>query len=163
MYIGNRQGINTEFLMVHNWAGIHSFNGTFQKPEFSYKINQFWLDLDQNEILNNIASYNDPRRELLFFNIPILNMVLVGNYKNGLDPGKVRWTKWTYPITPDAITLFGFDYKFLISTVGTTTTPDPTGLYKDHNQYHDLIFIADSAVGSYKIPDPFVVLFPLGD
>jgi hypothetical protein len=122
MFVANRQGINVEFLMVHNYSGVYQFNGTFAKPEMTYKIMDLWLgytDIDHGqEVARKCQFYNDPIRQRFFINIPSENTVLFGDYANGMTPEKIRWATWTYNTEPTTITIFGRENNFLIGSIG---------------------------------------------
>jgi hypothetical protein len=118
MFVDTRQGTNVEFIAVHNYSGIFIFNGTFQKPELSYKIMDLWLSYDLQEKARKCQFYNDALTQRIFINIPSELTILMGNYANGLTPEKIRWATRIYDITPDTITLIGKDNKLIIGSTG---------------------------------------------
>lgn len=108
-------GINTESIIILNDQGVHVFTGTFNKPELSYKITDFWKTLNKSNLRNGaIHSFTDATNQLIYINIPQFNMVLIADYANGLTADKVRWSKWTFASAPNTISLFGKDNKLYI-------------------------------------------------
>jgi hypothetical protein len=115
-YIDTRQGMSSEFLLLENYSGIFQFDGTFKRPELSFKIKDLWLSFTQNTVARKIEFYNDVLRQMIFLNIPDDMMILMGDYANGMTPETIRWAKWTYEVEPNTITLFDKDEQLLIGT-----------------------------------------------
>jgi len=121
VFIDTRQGMSSEFLLLENYSGIFMFNGTFQRPELSYKIKDLWLSFSQDEVARKIQFYDDVLHQILYLNIPSELMILIGDYANSMTPDKIRWAKWIYTIEPNTITLFDKDNKLLIGSTGAPT------------------------------------------
>jgi hypothetical protein len=108
-------GINTEALVVFSDGGIYIFNGLFNQPELSYKIRDYWIVLNKNDLRNGrIHAYTDSTNKLIYFCIPDLSTILVCDYSEGLTFENVRWSKWTFDATPETITLIDKDYTLYI-------------------------------------------------
>jgi len=127
IYIDTRQGVNSEFLVVENYSGIFMFNGTFQRPELSYKIKDLWVGstgggsgFSQVEIARSTEIYNDVLNQIIYLNFPSLFLILIGDYANAMNPEKIRWSKWTFTVKPNTITLFSKTNQLLIGSTGTT-------------------------------------------
>ncbi len=118
-YIDTRGGMSAEFLLLENYTGIFIFNGTFQRPELSYKIKDLWLSFAQNTVARKVQFYNDMLSSVLYLNVPDESMILMGDYANGMTSEVIRWSKWTYAIEPNTITLFDKPEKLLIGSTGT--------------------------------------------
>lgn len=99
-------GINIEFLLVFNFGGIWIFNGVFVKSEgeISWKIFDFWYNLTRTQF-KTFQVLNDSITQQIYINIPYLNTILYGNYQNGLGRQAIRWSPWTFDISPRAIAL----------------------------------------------------------
>ena len=41
-------GVNVDFLIILDYSGVMIFNGTYARPELSWKIQDYWLALDRN-------------------------------------------------------------------------------------------------------------------
>lgn len=117
-YIDTRQGMSSEFLLLENYSGIFIFNGTFQRPELSYKIKDLWLAFTQNTVARLVQFYDNVLIQTLFINIPEDNLILIGDYANGMTPETIRWSKWIFDVQPNTITLFDKDEKLLIGSTG---------------------------------------------
>ncbi len=115
---GEEGSINIEFLILFNLSSIFVFNGTFVRPqgELGWKLRDFWINLSRNMILYLSEFYHDPIRQLIYINFPELNMILMGDYSNGLDFEKIKWAKWTFGIEPTTMSLINEDNKLLIGS-----------------------------------------------
>jgi hypothetical protein len=90
-------GVNIDFLIVANWSGLMLFNGTYARPEISFKIENFWLQLDRNGF-RNVQIINDSISKKVYITLPTItrNFVLYADYKKGLDPKNIKWVKWEF-------------------------------------------------------------------
>lgn len=86
---------SVDALIVANFAGILLFNGSYQKPELSWKIQDFWLLQDKDEF-RRIQVVNDPISQQILLILPDLRL-LSGNYGNGMAAGSIRWEPWGFP------------------------------------------------------------------
>lgn len=96
-------GVNVDYLIVVDYSGIMLFNGSYIRPELSWKIKDFWFDLDRDNFLN-IQIMNDSITQVLFITLPNLQM-MIGDYSNGLDAKNIRWAKWLFNVETTTITL----------------------------------------------------------
>lgn len=97
-------GVNIDFLMIVDYSGIMLFNGTYTRPELTWKIHDFWTELTRNDFAN-IQIMNDSLTQKLYMTLPNKRM-LFGNYQNGLDFKNIRWSPWSFDIETTTITLF---------------------------------------------------------
>lgn len=86
---------SVDALIVANFSGILLFNGSFLKPELSWKIQDFWLAQDKDEF-RRIQVVNDPISQHILLVIPDLR-ILAGNYANGMSAKTIRWEPWGFP------------------------------------------------------------------
>ncbi len=112
--VGMFGSINIEYLIIMNYSGIFIFNGTYTRPELSWKIKDFWISFTQFEIALLSEIYNDPLHQIIFVNIPSMQMILIGDYANALNPKDIRWGKWTFNVQPTTMSLIGKDNVLLI-------------------------------------------------
>lgn len=96
-------GVNVDFLLIVDYSGIMIFNGFYARPELTWKIQDFWFELERNDFAN-IQIMNDSLTQILYMTLPNKRM-LVGDYKNGLNPKDIRWTPWSFNIETTTITL----------------------------------------------------------
>lgn len=96
-------GVNIEFLLIVDWSGLMLFNGTYARPELSWKIADLWYELDRNSF-KNIQIMNDSLTQKIYITLPDKKM-LMADYQNGLDPKNIRWTKWRFDIETTTIAL----------------------------------------------------------
>src|SRR6266850_2802084 len=137
-------GINIESLIVINDEGIHLFSGTFNKPELSYVISDFWKTIDKNHLRNGrVHAYIDSTLQRLYVIIPQYYMILEGDFANGLTADKIRWSKWIFNADINTIMLFDKDNLLYIGA--------NTGIhYVKPGKTDDLV----SGFAAQKIPDP---------
>ncbi len=98
---------SVDFLLVASYKGISLFTGTYQMPELTWKIAQFWLDQNRDEF-RYIQILNDPINQILYCCLPD-RRILMGNYANGLDPKTVRWAPWLFDVKINTIALVNID------------------------------------------------------
>jgi hypothetical protein len=96
-------GVNIEYLIIADYSGIMLFNGAYQRPELSWKIKDFWFELNRSAFLN-IQIMNDSINQILYTILPNKQM-LIGDYSNGMDPKNIRWCPWTLSVNTSSIAL----------------------------------------------------------
>jgi hypothetical protein len=92
--VGDSGGINAEFIILVNFAGIFLFNGAFIRPELTWKISDLWLDFDKDEF-NLIQIVNDPIGKCIYLTTPDFTVIL-GDYTNALSHEAIKWCPWTF-------------------------------------------------------------------
>jgi hypothetical protein len=104
-------GINIEFIILINASGCFVFNGTFNRPEMSWKIKDFWFSLANTPFnnqdfdkLNVMQIYNDTTKQEVYISLPDGTMLMC-DYQMGGDYMQVRWTKWSFAINVTTISL----------------------------------------------------------
>jgi hypothetical protein len=151
------QSISQEQLIMVNNAGVFAFNGLFSRPELSYKI-QDYIIANFGFTLGSIHAQVaiDSRVTRIYITLPDLNLILVGDYRNGLSPKSIKWVKWTFGFEPSCIALFTDPNVLLI---GSRTGTD-NGLYKMiPGQTNDVLYSS----GTVKIPNPTMITALIGD
>lgn len=96
-----------DFLLICTYAGVTQFNGRYIIPELSWKVEQYWRDLDRNEF-RKIQIINAPIQKEIYIVLPT-RKVLVGNYSNGMDPKKIRWMPWSFPMGVNTMAVYNID------------------------------------------------------
>lgn len=97
-------GVNIEFVLMMNLSGLFVFNGTFTRPELTWKVVNQWLDMPRN-YFSKLQIMNDSFGQYVYISIPAENKLFVANYSRGLDAKNVRWANWIMDIVPDTIAL----------------------------------------------------------
>ncbi len=105
-------GQNEMFLLC-DLGGIFIFNGATSVIPLTWKIDNIWRGITPAGLLN-ITIMNDPFKEVFYVLIPTqgsteANLLLVGDYTEGLTPMSMKWTIYTFPFTPCSIALYAFD------------------------------------------------------
>jgi len=96
-------GVNIDCLLIIDYSGIMIFNGSYIRPELSYKIKDYWFSLLRSDF-KNIQIMNDSLSQILYLTLPNKQMI-IGDYANGFDPKAIRWAKWLFDIETTTITL----------------------------------------------------------
>jgi len=96
-------GVNIDFLLIVDFSGLMLFNGAYARPELSYKIKDFWFDLDRNDF-KNIQIMNDSLTQVIYITLPDKKM-LIADYDDGLNAKDIKWSKWRFAIETTTITL----------------------------------------------------------
>ena len=61
-------GVNIEFLLICNYSGVFLFNGTYTRPELTWKISDYWFDVDRDNF-SNLQIMNNSLDQLIFITI----------------------------------------------------------------------------------------------
>ena len=94
-------GINIEYLIICDYSGVILFNGTYARPELSWKIQDYWLALDRDEF-DRIQILNDTIGQLLYIVLPDWTM-LYADCADGLNPKDIKWCPWVFPVRANTI------------------------------------------------------------
>lgn len=125
-------GPNTDNLILAARSGVFLFNGIFLQPEFSWKVDKLWHEIDRSRF-NEIQIFNDVVQGALYILLPS-SEILVADYRNGLSYTGVRWSVWTFPWEITAITLdvdLNEDTKLLIAGNGNIWKLDAAAVNDD--------------------------------
>lgn len=102
-YVLDSGGVNVEYLLVIDYSGVMMFDGAYKRPELTWKIKDFWFDLERDDF-KNMQFMNDSLTQWLYINLPNRTL-LVGDYTTHLDPEKIKWWKWTFDVQVTTIAL----------------------------------------------------------
>lgn len=94
---------SVDYLIMTSYRGITLFNGRYSSPELSWKISDYWLGLTRNDF-RYIQIINDSINQVLYCALPN-RLLLVGDYSNGLDPKRIRWTIWRFDFQINTVAL----------------------------------------------------------
>jgi len=100
-------GSSVDYLIVATYQGIVLFNGRYINPELSWKIEQYWRDLNRNEF-RKIQIINAPIQKEVYIVLPT-RALLVANYVNGFDPKKIRWAPWTFLMGINTVAIYNIN------------------------------------------------------
>lgn len=155
-------GINTDFLIIADVSGLLLFNGTYARPELSWKIEDFWKKIDKYGH-GQVQVLGDTISKRVWITLPDLSFtqqefgretVLYADFGNGMDAKNIRWAKWKFTpgitsvcyIEPDKVVFGG--------------KASGGGLYYlSSTMKHDTVF----QIGNFKIPDPTIRLPLIGE
>ena len=98
---------SVDFLIICNYQGISLFNGRFVTPELSWKIENYWKDLDRNDF-GKIQIVNAPIQKEIYTVLPNRDL-LVGNYANGMETKPIRWEPWSFFMGVNTVAIWNID------------------------------------------------------
>jgi len=112
-------GVNVDYLLIVDWSGLMLFNGTYARPELTFKIEDYWLSLNRNEF-RFMQIINDSISKKLWITLPPPNrhMMLYMDYGNGLSPDKVKWARWIFDAQITAVALIETNKVILGASAG---------------------------------------------
>ena len=103
-------GINIEFLLLANYSGLVMFNGSFIRPELTWKIQDLWLGLvpqnndEAREEFIQVQVMNDTISKRIYITLPDYS-IMYADYADGLDPKNIKFCPWTFPNSVTTIAL----------------------------------------------------------
>lgn len=106
---------SVDYLIVCAMSGVLLFNGKYIAPELSWKVEQYWKDLDRNEF-RSLQIVNDPINTRLYIVLP-MGLILVGNYTAGMDPKNIMWCPWSFAVKINTIAIWNIDNVILGSPI----------------------------------------------
>ena len=98
---------SVDFLIICTYQGISQFNGRYATPELTWKIEEYWKDLDRNSF-GSIQIVNAPIQKEIYIILPT-RQVLMGNYSNGLDWKSIRWCPWSFRMGINTVGIHNID------------------------------------------------------
>lgn len=112
----DRGGTNVDFLIIATYQGVSLFNGRYIAPELTLKIEDYWQKLNRKEF-RKIQIIHAPIQKEILMVLPNRN-ILVGNYMNGMDAEKIRWTIWSYDMGVNTIAIVNIDQVIVGTDMG---------------------------------------------
>lgn len=100
-------GVNIDYLLIVDYSGLMIFNGAYQRPELTWKIQDLWLAMDR-AFFGLIQIMNDSLNQFVYITLPDKQM-LRADYSNGLNAKSVKWSKWRFDIETTTIALINTD------------------------------------------------------
>lgn len=95
---------NVDFLIVGCYTGITLFNGRYIVPELSWKVSELWGNQSFKTLNRRIQIVNDSVAQKMYI-VLTDRTVLLGDYNNGFDPKKIRWTPWSFATNVNTLAL----------------------------------------------------------
>ena len=94
----NSGSSSIDYSIICTYQGISIFNGKYTTPELSWKISDYWQQLDRTNF-QLIQIINDPITKKIYCVLPN-RQLLVGNYINGMDWKNIKWCPWSFNTSP---------------------------------------------------------------
>lgn len=98
---------SVDYLIICTYQGVTLFNGRYINPELSWKIEDYWRQLNRNDF-RLIQIVNAPIQKEIYIVLPTKKL-LVGNYGNGMDPKKIRWAPWSFAMGVNTVAIHDID------------------------------------------------------
>jgi len=96
-----------DYLIVCTYQGISLFNGKFIDPEISWKIEDYWGELDRT-LYGRLQIVNAPVQMEIYI-VLTTKKLLVGNYSNGMEAKKIRWCPWSFRSNVNTVAIANID------------------------------------------------------
>lgn len=107
-------GINVEFCIITNYSGVMIFNGSFARPELSWKIEDLWGALKSQDdkvtrqAFSHVQIMNDSLTKRLYITLPTFK-ILYADYGDGLDPKNIKWCPWEFPFSVTTVAMMNIN------------------------------------------------------
>lgn len=106
--IFERNSNTVDKYFIASRRGLLLFTGNFQE-ELTWKIGDIW-DRITPQHFHKIQVMVDPDNQVVYISVPldgsiVTNAILFGDYSDGLDGVKIKWSIWTFPHKPVSIAL----------------------------------------------------------
>ena len=106
--IFERNSNTVDKYFVASRRGLLLFTGSFQE-DLTWKVGDVWDRITEN-YFHKIQVAIDADNQFVYVSLPldgsiVTNVVLFGDYSNGLDSEKIKWSIWTFPHKPVSIGL----------------------------------------------------------
>lgn len=104
------KGSSSEGYLLASRGGIYYFNGVFVDPELTYKIADLWSRINPTYFYK-MQLANDPINKFLYALVPLdgsetCDHLLYGDYRDGLDPMRIKWSIWQFTNRPISILIY---------------------------------------------------------
>lgn len=86
--------VNTDYMLVASYSGLFLFNGTYFRPEASYKIQDLWFSLERINY-RKIQMVIDTIKEMAYILIPD-GRILFADFSEALTPLQLKWGIWQF-------------------------------------------------------------------
>lgn len=120
-------GVNVNYLIVIDHSGLMLFNGTYARPELSWKIENVWNHFDKQSF-HHFQIVNDTIRKKFWITHPNwmvnpvtsklepIDLLWMADYGNGLNPKDIRWALWRFQeVAISSVVLYKND-KLILGT-----------------------------------------------
>lgn len=106
--IFERNSNTVDKYLIASRRGLLLFTGNFSE-EITWKINDIWKRITKTHF-HRIQVYVDADAQFIYVSLPldgstVTNAMLFGDYTEGLDSAKVKWSLWAFPDNPVSIAL----------------------------------------------------------
>lgn len=98
---------NVDALIIATYQGLTLFNGKYDVPELSWKIENRWRGLNRF-LFRNIQIVNAAVQKEIWIVLPDGTM-LVGNYSLGMDYKNMRWSPVQFPMPVNSVAIRDID------------------------------------------------------
>jgi hypothetical protein len=99
--IQDATGTNTDRFLIVDRSGLLTFDGVARYPALTHKVYDYWRETNVLGA-HNIQVFNNPGRREIFVTLPrftetLPNIILYGDYSDGLDAESIKWCPWVLP------------------------------------------------------------------
>lgn len=98
---------SVDYLIVCTYQGVTLFNGRYIATELSWKIEDYWKELDRDDF-RLIQIVNAPIQKEIYIVLPDRNL-LIGNYALGMDPKSMKWWPCSFIVGVNTVAVHMID------------------------------------------------------
>ena len=92
-----------QITLIADFGGFYIFTGSITQPPLSWKVNDLWIQLMNDNAFLGITIAVNPYLKEIYIYFKGVNYLLVADYNDGLDPMSIKWSQHTFPSTLTAI------------------------------------------------------------
>lgn len=101
-----------DYYVIADRTALRLMDGTF-KTELTWKVENLWSRINKAHF-SQVQICVDPTKKKIYCSLPLdaataPSHVLVGDFSEGLDPIKIKWSEWSFPTAQSSI---GVDINF---------------------------------------------------
>ena len=98
---------SVDYLLVCTYQGLLAFNGKYITPELTWKVEDYWKDLDRDNF-HLLQIINAPIQKEIYIVLPN-GSALVGNYSDGMEPMKMKWEPISFLMSVNTVAIYNID------------------------------------------------------
>lgn len=132
----DKSGTSTDVFFIASRGGLILFNGSFQVPELSWKIEALWKRINQANFHKVQVAY-DSINKYIYVLVPLdaatdPSHILFADCSDGLDYKKIQWSPWAFPFAPTSILIDTVSKSPILKIAGDNIYKQTVGLINDN-------------------------------
>jgi hypothetical protein len=109
-------GVSVDYLLIADINGLMKFSGGYEFPPLSYKIEDYWFSLTQQDF-EFVQIVNDTLSKRVWMTQPNnRQQILMMDYNEGMTHQSVKWARWIYDAQVSTLCLINVN-QLIIGTL----------------------------------------------